>query len=97
MIAAQLIFWFSLSLIVYSYFLFPEILGLLARNKDRELRKFLPSELPFISVLMAAFNEEKVVGDKIRSLLDGDYPLERLEILVGSDASTDQTNRILQQ
>lgn len=97
MIVAELIFWFSLSLIVYSYVLFPEILGLLARNKQTELRKFLPSELPFISVLMAAFNEEKVVEDKIRSLLDGDYPLERLEILVGSDASTDQTNPILQQ
>jgi cellulose synthase/poly-beta-1,6-N-acetylglucosamine synthase-like glycosyltransferase len=97
MITVQLIFWFSLSLILYSYLLFPEILRLLARKRPSEIQQFLPSELPSISVLIAAFNEEKVIGEKIRSVLDGNYPRELLEILVASDASTDHTNQILQQ
>jgi cellulose synthase/poly-beta-1,6-N-acetylglucosamine synthase-like glycosyltransferase len=96
MITIQIIFWFSLSLILYSYLLFPEILRLLARNMEVQTEKFLPSELPSISVLIAAFNEEEVIADKIQSILEGNYPQELLEILVGSDASTDQTNKILQ-
>ena len=96
MITIQIIFWFSLSLILYSYVLFPEILRLLSRNREVKSEKFLPPELPSISVLIAAYNEEKVIGDKIKSILDGNYPQELLEILVGSDASTDHTNKILQ-
>jgi cellulose synthase/poly-beta-1,6-N-acetylglucosamine synthase-like glycosyltransferase len=96
MITIQLIFWFSLFLIAYSYLIFPAILRLLARGEKATARKFLPSELPFISVLMAAFNEEEVIGDKINSVLDGSYPGDRMEILVGSDASTDRTNEILE-
>ncbi len=48
-------------------------------------------------VLIAAHNEEKVIGEKIASVLTSDYPLNKLEVLVGSDASTDHTNAILQQ
>jgi len=96
MITLQIIFWFCLSLIVYTYLLFPAILRLLARKKQEEGQKFPPSEWPSVSVLIAAFNEEKVIGEKIRSLMKGHYPLELLEILVGSDASTDRTNQILQ-
>ncbi len=95
MITLQIIFWFCLSLIVYSYLIFPEILRFLAGKREKTHQKFLPSEAPFISVLMAAFNEEKVIAEKINSILDGDYPMERLEILVGSDASTDNTDQIL--
>ena len=96
MITIQIIFWFSLFLIVYSYLLFPEILRLLARKKETSTEKFLPSELPSISILIAAYNEEKVIGEKIRSVLEGNFPLEKIEILVGSDASTDQSNGIVQ-
>lgn len=95
MIPIQIIFWFCLFLIFYSYLLFPGILHLLARRKKEEKQKFHPSELPAISVLIAAFNEEKVIGNKIESVLESNYPRERLEILVGSDASTDQTVQIL--
>ena len=97
MITIQIIFWYCLFMILYSYLFFPEILRLLARKRKEEAKKYLPSELPSISVLIAAFNEEKVIGDKILSVLDGSYPRELLEILVGSDASTDLSNQILQR
>jgi cellulose synthase/poly-beta-1,6-N-acetylglucosamine synthase-like glycosyltransferase len=44
---------------------------------------------------MAAYNEEAVIGSKIDSVFHTDYPLDRLELLVGSDCSTDATNTIV--
>jgi len=95
MILLQLIFWICLYLIFYSYLLFPVILQLLSRNRNIKTSTFLVDELPMVSILIAAYNEEKVIGEKIGSLLKSNYPVEKLEFLVGSDASTDSTNDIL--
>jgi len=53
------------------------------------------SELPTVSVLVAARNEAPVIGARIRNLLEQDYPAGRLEILVASDASDDGTDEIV--
>jgi cellulose synthase/poly-beta-1,6-N-acetylglucosamine synthase-like glycosyltransferase len=50
---------------------------------------------PEVSILVSAHNEEKNIEKKIISLLALDYPEERLEILIGSDGSTDRTNEIV--
>jgi len=97
MILLQVIFWVSLFLIFYSYLLFPLMLQWMARRKKISEDLLRPEEYPHLSVLISAFNEESVIEEKIRGLLDSDYPAERLEILVGSDASTDHTNQILKQ
>jgi cellulose synthase/poly-beta-1,6-N-acetylglucosamine synthase-like glycosyltransferase len=97
MIFLQVIFWISLFLIFYSYLIFPVLLQWMARNKEFSEEVLLPEEFPFISVLISAFNEEYVIESKIESLLKSDYPPELMEILVGSDASTDATNQILKQ
>ncbi|MCK4745501.1 MAG: glycosyltransferase, partial [Bacteroidales bacterium] len=97
MIFLQVIFWISVLLILYSYLLFPGILHLIARGKSLEGKTFEHDKLPLISILIAAFNEDEVIESKIGSILTGDYPSDRLEILVGSDASTDRTNHILQK
>ena len=97
MIFLQVTFWISLFLIFYSYLIFPILLQWMARKKESNEEVLLPEEYPFISVLISAFNEEYVIQSKIESLLKSDYPPERMEILVGSDASTDSTNQILKQ
>ena len=48
-----------------------------------------------VSVVIAAYNEEAVIGTRLENLLRADYPPDRLEILIGSDGSTDRTNEIL--
>lgn len=53
------------------------------------------SEYPLVSVIVAAHNEEAAIEEKIQNLLASDYPLERLEILVGSDGSCDRTEEIV--
>ena len=51
---------------------------------------------PGVSIMVAARNEEGNIEGCLRSLLNLDYPLSKLEILVGDDGSTDQTFKIVQ-
>ncbi len=92
------VFWFSVALLLYSYVIFPWILGLLAWKKSMNFAHYKHSEeLPVVSILISAFNEEEVIENKIRSIFNTTYPLEKIEVLVGSDASEDNTNSILEK
>ncbi len=51
--------------------------------------------LPMVSVIVAAHNEEAAIAAKIRNVLASDYPRERLELLIGSDGSSDRTEEIV--
>jgi cellulose synthase/poly-beta-1,6-N-acetylglucosamine synthase-like glycosyltransferase len=53
--------------------------------------------LPSLSVIMSAYNEAKVIREKMMSLLASDYPHELIEFVVGSDCSGDGTDRILEE
>lgn len=86
-----IVFWLSVFLVVFSYAVYPLILKLLAAGKKPNNALYDETELPFISVIIAAFNEESVIAEKLLSVLKSNYPKEKFEILVGSDASADQT------
>src|SRR5213082_3296409 len=80
--------------IVYVYFGYPAglwLLGLFHRKRFSANANYTP----FVSVLIAARNEEKDIAWKIRETLNWNYPAERLEVLVASDASDDGTEAIL--
>lgn len=69
-----------------------------ARGKELNPIRYTKNEdLPSVSILMAAYNEEVVLESKLTSLIGLDYPEEKLQIYVGSDNSTDKTNDILNQ
>ncbi len=51
--------------------------------------------LPYVSILMAVHNEEKVLAEKIKSIYNTLYPLNSFQVLAGSDNSSDGTNRIM--
>ena len=85
-------------LLVYilTYFgLFISIFFLLTlfENKN-EKRKALPKELPKVSIIVPAYNEENNLNRTINSLLELDYPKEKLEIIIVNDGSTDNTLKI---
>jgi cellulose synthase/poly-beta-1,6-N-acetylglucosamine synthase-like glycosyltransferase len=91
----------SLALPLYAYIVYPVVLRLVVRLK-RDQKP--PSEAgsiggspawPDITVSIPAYNEETVIGDTLENLLQVDYPRDRLQILVLSDASTDQTDEIV--
>lgn len=92
----QMLFWLSAMSLAYTYALYPWWLGRLARGRSLPTRRYEnPADGPEVSVLMAVHNEEKVLAEKLDSLLAQDYPAGKLLIWVGSDRSTDQTNAIL--
>jgi cellulose synthase/poly-beta-1,6-N-acetylglucosamine synthase-like glycosyltransferase len=92
-----IIFFLSVYAIVHSYVIYPLWLLLFTGNK-RTVKEIytLRDDLPSIGILMAAYNEEKVIGDKIASIFDTSYPLDRITFYIGSDASTDKTDAIIQ-
>ncbi len=94
-----IIFWLSTALIFYSYAVFPLIISLLSKNKKLNAKCFDKNsdDLPFISILISAFNEENVIENKIHSIFDTTYPLNKIEVLIGSDCSTDNTDSILKK
>lgn len=95
MIIWHIIFWSTLFLVLHSYMLYPWILQVLSARKKENETLFSTEELPAVTIIMSAFNEEKMIADKLDSMLDAVYPDEKITILVGSDASTDRTNEIL--
>lgn len=52
---------------------------------------------PEISVIIAAYNEEKLIKDAIESIYNSDYPTEKIRVLVGSDGSNDKTVEIVKE
>ncbi len=55
------------------------------------------SAQPLVSVIMSVFNEEKVIENKIRSVFNSNYPTSQLEMVIGSDGSTDATDAIIEK
>ncbi len=97
-ISALIIFLVCTFLVFYTYVVFPWILRIFSGGKILNEKVWDGNQqFPGISVLIAAYNEEKVIEGKIRSVLACDYPADRLEILVGSDASDDKTAGIVQE
>ncbi|MES2566742.1 MAG: glycosyltransferase [Bacteroidota bacterium] len=54
------------------------------------------TEWPLVTVVFSVFNEEKVIKRKLESILNSDYPKEKIQVIIGSDNSTDLTNQIIE-
>jgi len=87
----------GLGLLAYAYVGYPGLLWLLSKvTRARPRRAGEPTEWPCVSIIVSAYNEEHVIGERLRNLRDLDYPPERLECLIGSDGSTDRTAAIVE-
>lgn len=92
---AQFLFWLSIAIPIYAYIAYPLVLALLRLLIQRPVKK-APIE-PFVSLLIPAYNEGDVIERKIRNSLALDYPPDRLEIVVASDGSKDDTAEVAQR
>ena len=96
LIIAQIAFFASLSLLAYSYVGYPMVLWLLSHFRgEKTAIDSDPAVWPNVSIVIAAHNEELVIGRRIENLLALDYPPECLQIVIGSDGSTDRTSEIV--
>jgi cellulose synthase/poly-beta-1,6-N-acetylglucosamine synthase-like glycosyltransferase len=81
----------AVGLVVYSYLGYPLLLMLVAAVRRSRTPNAPFAEWPRISILLPVYNEEAVIGRRLENLLGLDYPADRRQILVVSDASTDGT------
>lgn len=86
-----------IALFAYSYFLYPALLWLIGRFRRAPHAWRDPEVWPRISISLPAYNEEQSIRRTIESLLALDYPEDRRQILVVSDASTDGTDDIVRE
>lgn len=89
----EFIFWVSLLLIIWTYFgymIFLKAISI-ARGNNVKKREFYPP----VSLIITAFNEEGRIKDKLENCLSLTYPGDKLEIIVVSDGSTDETEDIV--
>ena len=89
----KIIFWSSFLLLFYIYIGYPVLVWALSKAFSRPVQKEQVS--PSVTFVVVAYNEEEYIGRKIDNILSLDYPKDKLEIIVGSDGSTDNTNEIL--
>src|SRR5438105_2347480 len=102
-----ILFWVAVLAVLHTYVFYPLLLIVAdgfeqARSDWRYIggseRRRTPEQLglPHVSVLVAAYNEASCIGRRIVNLLEQDYPADCMEIVVGSDGSTDGTEAIVQ-
>ena len=85
------------ALFFYSYFVYPGLLWLIGLFRPRRAPVSDPVEWPRISFSLPAYNEAGAIRRTIENLLSSDYPADRRQILVISDASTDETDAIVKE
>jgi cellulose synthase/poly-beta-1,6-N-acetylglucosamine synthase-like glycosyltransferase len=90
---AAVFFWVAAAFILYVYIGYPALMAFFSIFCRRVRSQ--PDYYPSVSILITAHNEEASIGQKIEETLKLDYPPDRIEILVLSDASTDQTESIV--
>lgn len=94
MIALRIIFWLCVAAMFHTYIFYPLSLRLF-RRRFSEPPVMPASEWPSVAILIPAYNEERVIAQKVENALALDYEPGKLEVLVGSDGSTDRTSEIV--
>ena len=105
---AEYIFWVCLFLIAYTYVFYPIVLFIayalsqvrrdcqyLTGRHNRRASTLTPEQLPTVTLIIPAYNEQTCLPNKILNLGQIDYPMEKFETICVSDGSTDRTNEIL--
>ncbi|HSS43238.1 MAG TPA: glycosyltransferase family 2 protein [Solirubrobacterales bacterium] len=97
---AAILFWLSAGLLVYTHLGYPIALWALTRlgrfhdwgpYRNQKGGNDPAGELPTVSLIVPAYDEEEVIAAKVANALALDFPRERLQIIVASDGSTDAT------
>ena len=91
----QFIFWFSIFMIFYIYLGYPVLVVLIGLVRNKKVKK--DDYEPRVTILIAAYNEEKSIEATIKNKLDLDYSKNKLEIIVISDNSSDRTDEIVKR
>lgn len=95
--ALEIIFWLSIALIIYAHIGYPICLWVIdqlrssSQTDSSAVSPSSPEAQPLVSLIIAAYDEEAVIEEKVSNALSLDYPRERLQVIVASDGSKDRT------
>ena len=101
MLTLKILFWACLLIVFYTYIGYGILLYIIIRLrrlfKGNPQKAVLPQdeELPTMTLMICAYNEEDVVAEKMENTQALDYPKDKLRIMWVTDGSTDQTNELL--
>lgn len=90
-----LVFALSVAVLLYHWLVYPVLLRLIVHSASPEPPAPSDRTLPFVTIAIAAWNEELIIADKIDNCLQLDYPPDRIDVLIGSDGSEDGTDEIV--
>ena len=103
MFTLKIIFWICLALVVYTYVGYGALLWVIIRIKrlfersEAEGQRSEANDLPQMTLMICAYNEEDVIHEKMENIRQLDYPREKLCVMWVTDGSTDRTNELLRQ
>ena len=101
MLTLKILFWAMLLIVFYTYIGYGILLYIIIRLKrlfrGTPLKAAMPSdeELPTMTLMICAYNEEDVVEEKMKNTLEIDYPKDKFRIMWVTDGSNDRTNELL--
>ncbi len=95
MAVAKTLFWGALGALAWTQVGYPLAAGALARVRRRPVARDASHE-PSVAVIVAAHDEEAVIERRVENLLALEYPPDRLQVVVASDASEDRTNELVE-
>ena len=88
-----ILFWVSLGFLLYVYLGYPLLIAVLACLRPKQA--FAWEHFPSVSLIIAAYNEENIIQQKLENALKLDYPQGKLEIIVAADGSDDRTRELV--
>jgi len=88
----EITFWIAVAAILYTYALYPVLLIVVSALRSKPVRR--DAFTPTVTIIIAAYNEERDLAAKLENTLALDYPKSHLQIMVASDCSQDQTDEI---
>jgi len=95
-VAMKIVFFSIVGFILYVYAGYPVILFILALFRRRS-KPDESGELPTVALIISAYNEERIIREKIENSLELDYPEDKLRIIIASDGSLDGTDAIVRE
>lgn len=92
----EIFFWTCVFIVFYVFVGYGMLISILAKIKGtKPIEALVDEDLPEVTFLVAAYNEEEIIEEKIKNTLALDYPKDKLKIKVVTDGSNDGTNDIV--
>ena len=95
MIIFNILLLFSLFALVYSYFLYPLLLKIISSfnlgKQSISIDNHIDIKYKDINIIIPVHNEESIIGSKLKSIVNQNYPKEKIKIYIGLDACTDNS------